>query len=89
MDILLEVVSHASVLQVGHGCLGEDFSLAVGNGLHESLVHCLVVIFFLRKVPTLTHPYKIRAFAVLLVALYNQHDAHGVEPSLTSARSMP
>lgn len=40
-DILLEVVSHVSVLQVSHRRFGEDVRLTVCNGLHQHLVHLL------------------------------------------------
>lgn len=77
MDILLEVVSHVSVLQKSHRRLGEDVCLTVGKGLHKRLVHLLFIIFF-GKVPACLLPYQIRAFAVLLVPFNHQHDTYGV-----------
>lgn len=75
--ILLEVVSHVSVLRPSHSRFGEDVCLTVGNGLHDSLVHLLFVIFFHKALARLM-PYLIRAFAVILVSFDNQHDAYGV-----------
>lgn len=77
MDILLEVVSHVSVLRPSHSRFGEDVCLTVGNGLHERLVHLLFVMLF-QKALARPLPYLIRAFAILLVSFNYQHDTYGV-----------
>lgn len=75
--ILLEVVSHISVLRPSHSRFGEDVCLTVGNGLHDRLVHLLLVIFF-QKAMARPVPNQIGSSAVLLVSFDNQYDTYGV-----------